>query len=550
MSSFYDPNYFNTTPWDPRFDSLSNKLRGLSNTGEYRSVPNPIGRLKQIWDRDQCNPVASVITPVDFLRIYLAMYAEVVITPGTTRLCFSCISEATPRIMDMKFDTLIARDPSLLTTAQTILDESQQVKQSSVEPSKPKEVEVVSEDTADVDSLFSYLVKLSHGSIEYMMGDIYDKEDNHYKAYNARIGELITIIKAVPPEWEIHAPGDGIGVVSIACRLLKRKYVSSECNGVGNEAVKVGIITHSWDFDTHLSKYPTAFYIFSHLGRFVDYTKMSSVRCIIYDQMKLTLPGFRHLHYSGVLSTNCIEIKSGPFIVHYTRYPDITRMNIKLNTREETIKHELEVQGVYDPSSTVMAVEDKTRVVSGHEYVMSERRVASKLTSKTGSTVTQEGYTTYIAGETTRVYLPDKMVTVNTERDVTTLDSTYDLQGLILSKVIVPFHPGRLRYAYSNRAIVPVIVLGFQEVYVNVDQEDSTIVFDVTLFARDGTYALETDEYVDTLAAALQHQYAAYLRQSYKVRIKPKVPDKSRNVKGHTGKRGGKALKRKQKKKT
>lgn len=300
--------------------------------------------------------------------LYMQLYSDILAPRGFFRTLEKLDITRVGRLLDMKFDTIMRKSPELIPRLQA------EVRGSIVVEEAPLKEEVEPES----DDVESYLVDLRHGKVEYMMGEIYDTPESHYKAINSRVGELVSILSGVPLDIVVHAPGDGIGVVALACRILNRPCVSSEPNMLGSRARKLGLIQQSWTITEHMTNYPTEFYVFSHLCRFVDSSVYKTVKCVVYDQERYVAPEFELLHWSGVLVTNDIRVERRSYIVHYSRMPDITHQNITLSTQLESVKRELIIQGVYDPESKIEAVPDKTYVVTGSEYVLVERRVADR----------------------------------------------------------------------------------------------------------------------------------------------------------------------------
>lgn len=431
-----------------------------------------------------------------------------------------------------KFDSIIRRNPDLINR---LRDE---VRGSVLVPEEPE----VQFEPEVLDTVEDYLRDLRHGRVEYMMGEIYDTPESHYKAINSRVGELVSIISGIPEEEVIHAPGDGIGAVALACRILDRPYVSSEPNDLGQRARKLGIIHESWTLTEHMIRHPTAYYVFSHLSRFVDVSVYSSVKCVVYDQERYTAPGFEKLHWSGVLMTNDSRVLRKAYIVHYSRMPDITHQAVKLNTMIESVRQELEIQGKFDPESEIMAVPDKTYVLTGKEYVLAERRVAKDFTTRPGSTITESGETNFISAGESRVYLPRSMRLVPPKLTTTLLDHSYDLAGCEYVRVMLPFRPDRLTHAFSRDIVVRVSVLSVSEVYHTYDDGDPKMLYDVLLRASSSWIdPVEDNKEEISLSIALQVQHSALFRvttKNYRDRWKQK--NYSKKIKQRSG-RDGKA---------
>lgn len=445
---------------DHRYDLISSVYRGIERGAQFRSANDPLSRIHYLINEDRGSMKET--DPFKFCQAYLAQYVAIPVPKGIyvwfadvsdRHICFN---------MDTQYDSIIRLHPEYVPRLQAMISGVV----AGVRTIAPLMKPVVSEVPVEIDTLEKYIVDLSHGKVSYMMGEIYDTPESHYKAYNSRIGEIISIIAIIPEDVVVHAPGDGIGVVAIAGRLLGRTVISSEPSGIGKRAVDLGLMQGQWSFDEHVKRYPKGFYLLSHLARFVDPKKFESLEAVVYDQVKLSLAGFRSLHWSGVLTTNSKLIQEETVVVHMSRVPDVSHTGVRLSTADPYIQSELEMQGVYDPTSRVRAVYDKTQVLTGEEYVLMERRVASAITNRPGATITSQGVTTYVSGGDNRVYTPDMMKCLRPQTSTTTLDQSFDLCGLQYARVIVGFNPSRLQFAHSNGVLIRVEVMSVDDVTV------------------------------------------------------------------------------------
>jgi len=87
-----------------------------------------------------------------------------------------------------------------------------------------------------------YLDEMKFSKAMPILSQGYSDHLDNYSAYAHRLPLIIEIVSQLPVTEKIYAPGDGIGVVALACILLKRDYWSSEPNGIGDRAFELGII--------------------------------------------------------------------------------------------------------------------------------------------------------------------------------------------------------------------------------------------------------------------------------------------------------------------
>lgn len=313
-----------------------------------------------------------------------------------------------------------------------------------------------------------YITHLRMASKNRMMDDIYEDELNHYRALEQRIAEMVSIISKTTEEV-LHFPGDGIGVGSLAASMLGRKYVSSEPNGIGELARRLGIITRDWPIEQHIASYPEATYVLSNLSRFMDMAKMSQqVRAIIYDVSMTQYPHYSKIDEQGVLTQNH-PIMSAPALIPTQSVRPIDEMlipNLKPvddKTRVHLIQNnKLEETSSVTASVTVQEAEPNSFVLSMRKYLHAPAR-------RYGEVQVLDGFVNHYEETVHRVY-NNKGFRTSADRPYklqTILSSEYDLKGRKQMLVRVKFNPSRLKWAYNFGRIRSVEPLNIEKVCID-----------------------------------------------------------------------------------
>jgi hypothetical protein len=168
-------------------------------------------------------------------------------------------------------------------------------------PSVPVVEEQVVE--PEEDTIEEYIEDMDSAANVHVLSQDYDDYESNGRAFVRRLPVIVQIVGQIPPEEVIYAPCDGIGVVSLACRQMCRKYVSSEQFGLGARAVRLGLITSDLSYEDAIADIPDgAVVVLSNLSRYVNLEiAIQRFRCVVLDEL-LTYPGFSKLHevpYSG-----------------------------------------------------------------------------------------------------------------------------------------------------------------------------------------------------------------------------------------------------------
>jgi len=144
------------------------------------------------------------------------------------------------------------------------------------------EQEVQLEVQANVDL---YLVEFQNSRAMPILSQDYSDHMDNYSAYAHRLPLIIEIVSQLPNDL-IWAPGDGIGVVSLACLLLHREYWSSEPNRIGLRARELGIIKSGGTFEDFVKSDRDGIVIISNLARYCDMTLLQRyTKLIIIDEL-------------------------------------------------------------------------------------------------------------------------------------------------------------------------------------------------------------------------------------------------------------------------
>jgi hypothetical protein len=429
---------------------------------KFREKYTDLGRFRELLQQDVQTSVSwREVTEAAFLCCYASLYCEgMSLVPG---FFFSVNQEyKTDRrsltAMDFRFD-----QEYLQWSREKVMVEAKVVERE-VDDHAPVQ---------DLESLVKqYLQEFQSSSVNSMMADVYEDDMKHYRAFNQRLGEMISIVQQIPERFEIHAPGDGIGVVSISCILLGRRYVSSEPADIGKRALILGIIKMKLDLDQHIEffkkdDHEDKVFLFSHLSRFVDMFKYSQmVKSVIYDNADDRYRGYRYLDEHKKVQTN---IEDMPMLTesYLTSRRDIrgfSDMGLEpMNSGgNEVVSVILSENNCLDEMSQIKAVYDRTKVITGKEFVLTDRKIAETHSSRLNSYEISDGYVRRASN--LRTY---RLTSTSVERleglttrqeGVRVLSKDYDLKGRLVSHFKLPFKPQHIRFAYSRGYKVPVKV--------------------------------------------------------------------------------------------
>jgi len=174
-----------------------------------------------------------------------------------------------------------------------------------------------------VDSIDAYIEDLNSAENCHVLAQDYGTYKTNGRAFVRRLPVIIQIVMQLPVDEIIYAPCDGIGVVALACHLLKRKCITFEGYGVGRRAFDLGLIQHSVDYQTALTLIPNnSIVILSNIARYEDLSSaISRFRCVVLDE-QLTYNGFSSLKlvpYTGNrlrchVSVKLENVMCGPII--------------------------------------------------------------------------------------------------------------------------------------------------------------------------------------------------------------------------------------------
>jgi len=439
----------------PRFERLA-KFFGMKTDGLiYRTLRDPFSQYKLLVKDDEPGADWLLVSDKEFITAYLALYVDRVYVPGFYHSLNAKYPDFQKAVimLDARFDQVFPRV------------------QNSVD--KPEEIQMRDEDSTKCtldDNVNKYINELRLSASSFMMGDIYSDYRNHYKAYNNRVGEMVSIVKLVSNDVVIHAPGDGVGVVALACRILGRVCISTEPNDICYKALNIGLIASQCDIDQHISKYgKDGIYVLSNLSRFINLPRYASqLKAIIYDVSRHRYPGYTLLDDNGVLQTNYPEVVSmdqSRIVVQEVRSPDISTIvgpKLRAKNDDEIIIMELERSGKYDKKSEYEAVLTRMDVVTGFEFILADRKFANAQPYREGVIQSNGGFIHRRTEGVNTVYSPSGMTKVTYSSIVNSggiLSKEYDMGMHNVVQCELNFFPGRIRFAYSLGNVVPVEVV-------------------------------------------------------------------------------------------
>jgi len=439
----------------PRFERLA-KFLGMKMEGLiYRTLRDPFSQYKLLVKNDEPGVDWLLVSDKDFITAYSALYVDRVYVPGfyhSLSIKYPDFQKAVI-MLDARFDQVFPRV------------------QNSV--SELREAEIEDEDSVNGaldESVDVYINELRLSASSFMMGDIYSDYRNHYKAYNNRVGEMVSIVRLISDDVVIHAPGDGVGVVALACRILNRVCISTEPNDICYRALNIGLVASQCDIDQHISKYGVdGIYILSNLSRFIDLPRYASqLKSIIYDVARRRYPGYTLLDDNGVLQTNYPEVVSmdqSRVVVQEVRSPDISTIvgpKLRAKNNDEIIIMELERSGKYDKNSEYEAVLTRMDVVTGFEFILADRKFANAQPYRDGVIQTKGGFIHRRTEGVNMVYSPSGMKKITYSSfasNTTTLSKEFDIGMRNVVQCELNFYPGRVRFAHSLGNVVPVEVV-------------------------------------------------------------------------------------------
>jgi len=137
---------------------------------------------------------------------------------------------------------------------------------------------------------------------------VYDSPLVFYQTAMCQISEYISVISKL--EGKIYIPGDGLGLASYVCKLLKKDYFSCEPNEIGRDAIVMGLISSKEVFsEDHLKGCSVIFFGNCVYEIFSDVIELNKYRdkykIVVYDEKGLALSRFQNsklLRVGGKLS--------------------------------------------------------------------------------------------------------------------------------------------------------------------------------------------------------------------------------------------------------
>lgn len=473
----FDP--FVAQDYDVRYLAIREFLSGFSrHNGPYRYRFDGHARVLQLIARD--TPILvdyRLMSRRDFAVSYLAMYSEAEPVPGffyTLLQKFKTLDSACSS-MDVYFDSVtrvkFSFHERIVPVKHSRVDVDipyvivYDVPRVSLSPtvSVPELFVPLTIQYVDDEDLHWYISTFVTSRVSYMLGDVYDNHQNHYKAFYYRVGELITILQHV--REIVHIPGDGIGAGSLACHILGIPWFSSEPNSVALDAVSIGLISQVMTYEEHLKLYPDALYLLSFLSRFVNYQNLPR-RAIIYDNARILYPGFHWVGSSFLLQTNC-DIQFGTLLLQDARLADISRMQLApMRSESPFIEAYLKQRELYDSLSDILAVVDATHVdCNSRCFMVRERKFNDARPTFSGQVYLVNGHFTRVKHSRTRCFFPGGYYSVDPgQLSRRLLSQKYDLGAADVVTLPLPFDPHKIAKAFRFGRVIEVSVVNIRVV--------------------------------------------------------------------------------------
>jgi len=324
-----------------------------------------------------------------------------------------------------------------------------------------------------------YLEEFEHAKSIPVLKQNYESHLDNYQVVKHRLPEIMSIVESIDEAKTIYAPGDGIGVVSVSCILLGRKYVSSEPNQVGDRAYKLGIITERSTAENFIPRVDKAgVVILSNLSLYCDLTPyIDNFQVVVLDEQVVYPGASKLIELPG--SNGRIRCSPGLVVRSVTNYSDqlpssSNRLDItktmqacdgraakfletrgaKVVSRQGSIESELYPVQEGDPVSY-----NFKNVTDPQTYVLSYRKKAVEKCGRPGQQALVDGYWYPFNGH--YYYTVDQNEGFRKRRDELyfgrSILANFDLSEHPEGYVQVKFNPSKLRFAYYLGTLVRVM---------------------------------------------------------------------------------------------
>jgi len=309
----------------------------------------------------------------------------------------------------------------------------------------------------------------------------YTSHMDNYSAYAHRLPLIIEVIAQIPRQIKIFAPGDGIGVVSIACLALNRDYWSSEPNAIGDRAYELGIIKSKQTYESFSEYNYDGVVILSNLARYCDLTSISKFANVVVIDELCYFPGCEFVPiiphtYNRIRSTLPIQVVSNffdginkvdallPIIDTYVT-PDprafvaMERLGYKISALKGST-----LSKFVDTGDGKIVTYNFVSVTKPSDFIITYRKKAGAQCGRPGQMCFFEGVF-YRFSRVEYIRCKGRGFEFRTDHDYR---SSIVLRGLIPTyepaKYVLGFEPSKLKYAQLFRLIVSIRVVSFKKV--------------------------------------------------------------------------------------
>jgi len=313
----------------------------------------------------------------------------------------------------------------------------------------------------------AYVAYIRRGERGEKLGLIYGDARSHYDAFHSRLFTILKLVRQFDESVVIHAPGDGIGVVAIACLIAKRQCVSSEPGGVGDLARKIGLITYKLTMEEHVEKFPDEHYLLSNLSKFVDLKDLSArIVATIYDVQMTRYPGYCKIDAQCMLQSNDVKFLGSKNLIDRQRLRDFSRIVGLGEGRDDRSRwfaaihnDRVKEQGTLDGENTeiVKLAYTSSDALEG-DFLVKERRFNTDPPRGKGQYQLKDGMINKYDSSPHRYYFANGFATRADKpfANVRELNSRFDIGVAEVFIVVLGFDPKQVRYAYSRGYKVPV----------------------------------------------------------------------------------------------
>jgi len=344
---------------------------------------------------------------------------------------------------------------------------------------------------------------LNSASVPVLKQDYSNPFDN-YEAFAYRLPLMISLISKIPEYVTVYAPGDGVGVVSMACVLLNRKYYTSEPNSIGQLARELGIISckdTAEQFVSRLSNSDREPYIviLSNISIYTDISVYCEKHPVLVLEARCFFSGSQYLKTvkdsDGRLWTNT-DVQFVVCRKQAERLPKYDKLlpSTRLKTSDPRAYVELVTAGYdvvaaegselsqYVPEGDGVGVSyNFMNQSTNNDFVLAYRKFSSWKSGRPGQySLTYGNWYEYNRERRPRRVLNGFKIVSDKPYMARSILRGHDFNlDENVKKIVVKFDPTVIRYAYSNEILIPVRV-------TSVSQQDGSYVAIVTRCWEEG----------------------------------------------------------------